>query len=321
MRFVSLPVPVIAGAGFSLLGIAAARGLVPGVIGPLLLATRPKTLPAAIVPVWVGCVLAWKLTGKFDPLLAGCTLFGAISIQIATNFFNDAIDAAKGADTERRTGPKRVTASGLLSQRAVMMAGGIFLLLATVCGLVLYSAVGWPILAIGIPSLYLAFGYTGGPFPLAYRGMGELFVIVFFGLVAVSGTVFVQTMEWRPEAFLLGGQIGLLSAVLISINNLRDREEDATTGKRTLAVRFGPKPARIMIWMEVKMAAVLGLGWFLFGLPWLVLATLPLWSLGLRISWGALTMPEGKGMNRLLAMSALQLVAFAALFHILAVIL
>jgi len=288
------------------------------VIGPLLLATRPKTLPAAIVPVWVGCVLAWKLTGKFDPLLAACTLFGAIFIQIATNFFNDAIDAAKGADTERRTGPQRVTASGLVPRRAVMMAGALFLLLATLCGVVLYSAVGWPILAIGIPSLYLAFGYTGGPFPLAYRGMGELFVIIFFGLVAVSGTVFVQTMEWRPEALLLGGQIGLLSAVLISINNLRDREEDTTTGKHTLAVRFGPKPARIIIWLEVKVAAVLGLAWFLFGLPWLVLATLPLWSLGLRIVWGALTMPEGREMNRLLAMSALQLVAFAALFHLLA---
>jgi 1,4-dihydroxy-2-naphthoate octaprenyltransferase len=294
------------------------EGLFRGVIGPLLLATRPKTLPAAIVPVWVGCVLAWKLTGRFDLMLAVCTLAGAVFIQIATNFFNDAIDSAKGADTERRMGPKRVTASGLVPRRVVMLAGGFFLLLATACGLVLYSAVGWPILAIGIPSLYLAFGYTGGPFPLAYRGMGELFVIVFFGFVAVAGTVYVQTMQWRPEALLLGAQIGLLSAVLISINNLRDREEDATTGKRTLAVRLGPKPARLIIWMEVKVAAVLGLAWFLFGFPWLVLATLPLWSLGMRIIWGALTMPEGKEMNRLLAMSALQLVAFAALFHLLA---
>nr|WP_226895306.1 1,4-dihydroxy-2-naphthoate octaprenyltransferase [Luteolibacter marinus] len=283
-----------------------------------MLATRPKTLPAAIVPVWAGCVLAWKLTGTFDLLLAVCTLAGAVFIQIATNLFNDAIDAAKGADTERRTGPQRVTASGLVSRRAVMVAGGVFLLLAFACGVVLYQAAGWPILAIGVPSLYLAYGYTGGPFPLAYRGMGELFVVLFFGLVAVAGTVFVQTLEWRPEAFLLGGQIGLLSAVLISINNLRDREEDATTGKRTLAVRLGPKPARIVIWLEIKLAVFLGLVWFAFGLPWLVLATLPLWTLGLRILWGAFTMPEGKGMNRLLAMAALQLVAFAGMFHLLA---
>lgn len=288
-------------------------------IGPLLLATRPKTLPAAIVPVWAGCVLAWKLTGKFDTALALCTLFGAVFIQIATNFFNDAIDAAKGADTARRAGPKRVTASGLVPRRVVMLAGAFFLLLAALCGLVLYQAAGWPILAIGIPSMYLAFGYTGGPFPLAYRGMGELFVIAFFGLVAVSGTVFVQTLEWRREALLLGAQIGLLSAVLISINNLRDREEDASTGKHTLAVRLGPKGARLIVWLEVKAAALLGLGWLYFGQPWLVLATLPLWTLGLRIIWGAFTMPEGKGMNRLLAMSALQLVAFAALFHLLAV--
>ena len=289
-------------------------------IAPLLLATRPKTLPAAVVPVWLGCVLAWKLTGKFDLLLALCTVGGAVFIQIATNLFNDAIDAAKGADTERRTGPRRVTASGLLSRKAVMTGAAAFLLLAIVCGVVLIRAAGWPILAIGLPSLYLAYGYTGGPFPLAYRGMGEIFVVAFFGLVAVAGTVFVQTLEWRPEAFLLGGQIGLLSAVLISINNLRDREEDATTGKRTLAVRLGPKPARLIVWLEVKLAVFLGLAWFAFGLPWLVLAVLPLLTLGLRIIWGAFTMPEGRGMNKLLALSALQLVAFAVLFHVLAVV-
>lgn len=297
-----------------------AAGLFRGVIKPLLMATRPKTLPAAIVPVWAGCVLAWKLTGRFDLLLALCTVGGAIFIQIATNLFNDAIDAAKGADTERRTGPQRVTASGLLSRRAVMTGGGVFLLLAFACGIVLYQAAGWPIIAIGVPSLYLAYGYTGGPFPLAYRGMGELFVVAFFGLVAVTGTVFVQTLQWRSEALLLGGQIGLLSAVLISINNLRDREEDSTTGKRTLAVRGGPKIARGIIWLEIKLAVFLGLGWFAFGLPWQVLAVLPLLTLGLRIIWGAFTMPEGGGMNKLLAMSALQLVAFAILFHILAVV-
>ena len=130
-----------------------------------LLAARPKTLPAAIVPVWAGCVLAWKLQGSWNPWLAFCTLAGAICIQIATNFFNDAIDAQKGADTEKRLGPTRVTSSGLISRRAVFIAAGVFLFLATLCGVVLYQAVGWPIIAIGLPSLYLAYGYTGGPFP------------------------------------------------------------------------------------------------------------------------------------------------------------
>jgi 1,4-dihydroxy-2-naphthoate polyprenyltransferase len=288
------------------------------VIRAFLLATRPKTLPAAVVPVWVGCVLTWKLSGNWSPKLAVATLLGAVFIQIATNFFNDAIDSAKGADTEKRLGPKRVTASGLLSRRTVMMCGAFFLVLAFVCGVVLYQAAGWPILAIGVPSLYLAFGYTGGPFPLAYRGMGELFVVLFFGIVAVCGTVFIQMLEWRPEALLLGLQVGLLSAVLISINNLRDREEDSTTGKRTLAVRWGGRAARILIWFEVKAAAILGLGWLYFGEPWLVLGTLPLWLAGFRIIWGVLTEPEGPRMNRLLAIAAVQLIAFAGMFHLFA---
>ena len=286
----------------------------------LLLATRPKTLPAAVVPVWAGCVLAWKLNGTWSPLLGICTLLGAVFIQIATNFFNDAIDSRKGADTEKRVGPRRVTASGLMSNRAVMLAGGVFLFLTVLCGIPLYQAAGWPILVIGIVSMYLAYGYTGGPFPLAYRGMGEIFVILFFGIIAVMGTVFVQIHEWRREALVLGLQVGFLSAVLISINNLRDRIEDAGTGKHTVAVRFGPKVARLLIWAEVKIPALLGIVWVLIGLPWLFAATLPLWTLGLRISWGAMSMDEGPGMNRLLALSALQLVVFAGLFHVCALV-
>ena len=285
-----------------------------------ILAARPKTLPAAIVPVWAGCVLAWKLTGTFNLWLAACTLVGAIAIQIATNFFNDAIDAKKGADTERRLGPQRVTASGLMSQQSVMRLGMAFLAVAVACGLVLYQARGWPIIAIGIPSMFLAYGYTGGPFPLAYRGMGELFVILFFGFVAVAGTVFIQTGIWAPESFLLGGQIGLLSAVLISINNLRDREEDASTGKRTLAVRWGPKVAVAVIWLEVKVAAFAGLGWMAFGHPALAVAGAPVLLLGLRIIWGVLTFPPGPAFNRLLALGGIQLLMFAAAYHIAAVV-
>ena len=280
------------------------------------LAARPKTLPAAIVPVWAGCVLAWKLSGSFDFLLALCTLGGAVAIQIATNFFNDAIDARKGADTERRLGPTRVTASGMMQPRTVMRLATLFLGIAVLCGMVLYQSRGWPIIAIGIPSLFLAYGYTGGPFPLAYRGMGELFVIGFFGLVAVTGTVFIQTGEWPREALLLGLQVGMLSSVLISINNLRDREEDATTGKRTLAVRFGPKIAVAVIWLEVKIAVFAGLGWIAFGHPSLAVAGAPVFLIGLRIIWGVLTFPPGPAFNRLLALGGVQLIFFAAAFHI-----
>lgn len=283
------------------------------------LAARPKTLPAAIVPVWAGCVLAWKLTGNFNLLLALYTVGGAIAIQIATNFFNDAIDAKKGADTERRLGPMRVTASGMMESKTVMQLATLFLGLAVACGVVLYQARGWPIIAIGIPSLFLAYGYTGGPFPLAYRGMGELFVILFFGLVAVTGTVFIQTGGWPHESLLLGLQIGLLSAVLISINNIRDREEDATTGKRTLAVRFGPKVAVAVIWLEVKIAAFAGLAWIAFDHPALAIAGAPVFLLGLRIMWGVMTFPPGPAFNRLLALGGVQLIIFAAAYHVAAV--
>ena len=279
------------------------------------LAARPKTLPAAIVPVWAGCVLAWKLSGHFNIALAVCTLGGAIAIQIATNFFNDAIDARKGADTDRRLGPTRVTAAGMMKPATVMLLANGFLGIAIACGVVLYQARGWPIIAIGLPSLFLAYGYTGGPFPLAYRGMGELFVIGFFGLVAVTGTVFIQTGEWPREALLLGLQIGLLSAILISINNLRDREEDTLTGKRTLSVRFGPKFAVATIWLEVKFAVFVGLGWIALGQPALAIAGAPVFLIGLRIIWGVLTFPPGPAFNRLLALGGVQLILFAAAFH------
>lgn len=283
------------------------------------LAARPKTLPAALVPVWAGCVLAWKLTGCFDLPLAIWTLVGAIAIQIATNFFNDAIDARKGADTARRLGPVRVTASGMMSAQSVMRVACAFLGVAVASGVALYQARGWPIAAIGIPSLFLAYGYTGGPFPLAYRGMGELFVIGFFGIVAVTGTVFIQTGDWPREALLLGLQIGLLSSILISINNLRDREEDAMTGKRTLAVRFGPKLAVAVIWLEVKVAVFAGLGWIAFGQPALAIAGAPVFLIGLRIIWGVLTFPPGPAFNRLLALGGIQLILFAAALHFAAV--
>jgi len=215
----------------------------------LLLAARPKTLPAAVVPVWLGTALAYHLTAEWSVALMLATLGATICIQIATNLFNDAIDAHKGADTEQRLGPKRVTASGLVSAKTVFSWAGIFLGLACLCAIVLIMERGWVIIAIGVPSLYLSYGYTGGPVPLAYRGLGELFVFLFFGLVATLGTYFVQTGEWQAEAALLGAIVGWLSCFLIAINNLRDVDEDTSTGKRTLTVRLGASMYKRIMFM------------------------------------------------------------------------
>lgn len=224
------------------------------------LATRPKTLSAAVIPVWAGCMVVWRITGTWNLRLAILTVLSALCLQIACNFFNDAIDARKKADTSKRQGPRRMTATGSLTRFQVICGALAFLLLAASFAWPLYELRGWPILAIGIPSMLLCYGYTGGPFPLAYRGLGEVFVILFFGLVAVLGTIFVQIGLNSPAeglaftrsvaaynaGIVIGLQCGLLSAVMISINNIRDRKEDEQTGKRTLAVRFGDSRARGM---------------------------------------------------------------------------
>ncbi len=284
-------------------------------IKAILSGARPKTLAAGVVPVWAGGVLAWKLSGAFDAWLWVCTLLGALCIQIATNFYNDAVDGKKGADGEGRTGPRRLTGTGEMSFAQVMGIGTAFLVGAAFFGAFLVMERGWLMLVIGLPSLFFAYGYTGGPFPLAYRGLGELFVIVFFGFVAVMGTVFIQTGTWPREAVLLGGQIGLLSAVLISVNNFRDREGDALVGKRTLAVRLGRKVAAAVIWLEIKIAAFLGVAWLAMDYPLFGLASMPVLVIGMRIIWGVLTLPPDQRMNRLLALGALELVLFAGVFH------
>jgi 1,4-dihydroxy-2-naphthoate octaprenyltransferase len=216
----------------------------PSKITPWILAARPKTLGAAIAPVLVGSALGAKLGGEFCIWLMLATLGSCICLQIATNLFNDAVDALKGSDTKERIGPTRITASGMMAPRTVLMVAAGVLVLATLLAVPLIMYRGWPIIAIGIPSLWFCYGYTGGPVPLAYRGLGELFVILFFGLIAVTGSAFVQSGQWHVEALIAGLQVGMLSTVLIAINNLRDIEEDTKTGKRTLAVRFGKTFAR-----------------------------------------------------------------------------
>ncbi|MEG0144069.1 MAG: 1,4-dihydroxy-2-naphthoate octaprenyltransferase [Akkermansia sp.] len=224
------------------------------------LAARPKTLTASIIPVWAGCMVVWRMTGHWSLSLAFFTVASCMCLQIACNLFNDAIDHKKQADTAKRIGPQRMTASGQLSPRAVMLGGTFFLLAACGLAMPLILLRGLPLLFIGIPSLYFAYGYTGGPYPLAYKGLGELFVILFFGLVAVLGTILVQigtgiyvsgsegidTLRVYHAGIVMGIQCGLLSAVMISVNNIRDRQEDMTTGKRTLAVRLGNDRARGM---------------------------------------------------------------------------
>jgi 1,4-dihydroxy-2-naphthoate octaprenyltransferase len=280
-----------------------------------LLASRPKTLPAAIAPVAAGCALAWKIHHAFNLTLALCTLLSTLAIQIATNYFNDAVDAGKGADTSQRLGPRRATATGLVSPRAMLTAGAAALLAAIAFSLPLIAARGWPILAIGMLALYFSYGYTGGPAPLAYLGLGELFVILFFGLIAVSGTVFVQTGSWTPHSLIAGFQAGLLSTALIAINNLRDRHEDQQSGKRTLAVRTGPAAARAMITTWCLLPFALGFLWLLYPqthrLAWW---PLPAAALGCFVSWKVIRTEPSRTYNRYLALAALQLILWTTLF-------
>lgn len=277
-----------------------------------LLAARPKTLPAAIVPVWVGSmpllVDGSDFTGSWP--LFWCTLASALCIQVATNLFNDAIDHVKGADTAQRLGPKRVTASGLLRPGTVLIGALAFCLLATLIAIPLIMTRGWAIVAIGAVSLYFSFGYTGGPWPLAYRGLGEIFVLAFFGFVAVAGSFFVQSGEWGGgEILRLGLQCGCYSCVLIAVNNLRDIAEDRKSNKRTLAVRFGETFARVEILVFCFLPVLL---WVAFAGSMLEIAIglLPL-PIAAILSFGVFRCKPGPVYNRFLALGALQLILFA----------
>lgn len=246
-------------------------------MSPWILAARPLTLGAAAIPVLAGAALAAS-TGAFDPFVSAVVLFCALLIQIATNYFNDAIDHAKGADTSERLGPLRVTSAGLLPARRVMAGAVACLALSAFAALFLVWRGGWVILAIGIVSLLCAWLYTGGPFPLAYLGLGEVFVILFFGLIAVAGTYYLNALEFTPLAWLAGLQIGLHSALLLAVNNLRDLETDRRARKKTLAARFGLAFARRETALLAVLPLVLGAAWLPAGYFWaflLPLATLP----------------------------------------------
>jgi len=238
-----------------------------------ILAARPKTLTAAVAPVLAGVGVAAH-HHAFRPLPALAALVGAILIQIATNLANDYYDFVRGGDTEERVGPVRVTQAGIIPPSAVKRGMILTLAAALLVGIYLVYVGGWPIVWIGLASLALAVLYTGGPFPLAYHGLGDLFVFVFFGLVAVSGTFYVQGLAWPRDAFLAGAAMGGLTTAILVVNNLRDIETDEKVGKRTLAVRLGPTGTKVefvLMLLSAFAAPVVGIA--LFAWPMAVLAT------------------------------------------------
>jgi len=224
-------------------------------LGTWLLAARPRTLPAAASPVIMGSALAYD-DGGFHLLSALAALTGALLIQIGTNFANDYFDHVKGVDTEHRTGPLRATQAGLVAPRQMIMAASIVFALALIVGVYLVMRGGWPIVAIGLAGIACGYLYTGGPAPIGYIGLGDLFVLLFFGPVAVGGTYYVQTTSVTKEAMLAGIAAGLLSTAILTVNNLRDVDTDLSAGKKTLAVRFGKGFAR---WEYVLCVVAAGL--------------------------------------------------------------
>jgi 1,4-dihydroxy-2-naphthoate octaprenyltransferase len=233
-------------------------------------ATRPRTLVAAVVPVAVGLALA-RGGGVLDAPVAAATLGAALLIQIATNFANDYGDFVRGADGPERLGPRRLSgAPG--GAAAVRRATAVVVALAALIGLFLVARGGWPILAIGVASLAAALAYTGGPLPLAYHGLGDVFVFAFFGPVAVAGTYYLQRGALDPRVLLAAVPVGCLAVAILVVNNLRDIDGDRRAGKRTLAVRLGAAGTRVeyLLLLATAFAAALGAG------VWLPLAVAPL---------------------------------------------
>lgn len=220
------------------------------------MAIRPRTLPAAIAPVLIGTAMAYG-DGAGHSISALAALAGALLIQIGTNLANDYFDFKKGADTEERVGPVRVTHAGLIRPKAVISAALFIFFLAGLLCLFMIQRGGWPIAAIGVASVLSGFFYTGGPRPLGYLGLGEFFVIIFFGPVAVAGTYYIQSLDVNGVVVLAGIAPGLLSAAILAVNNLRDIDTDQRCGKKTLAVRFGPTFARSEYFFLIMTAALI----------------------------------------------------------------
>jgi 1,4-dihydroxy-2-naphthoate polyprenyltransferase len=277
-----------------------------------LMAARPRTLPAAVAPVLVGTALSWT---ERDLRLGGFVfaLLGALFIQVGTNLSNDYSDARRGADTEDRLGPVRVTAGGLVPPRRVLVATYVSFAAAVLCGVYLVWLAGPVLLAIGAASILAGVLYTGGPRPYGYEGLGEVFVFLFFGVVAVTGSYYVQTETLVWEAFGMAVPVGLLAAAILVVNNVRDLETDRRAGKRTLAVRLGRRRTRalyaaMLAGAYVALTAVAlagGLEWALLGL-----LTVPA-AVGLARTVGAHA--DGPTLNAALARTGVLQLAFCVL--------
>jgi 1,4-dihydroxy-2-naphthoate polyprenyltransferase len=280
-----------------------------------LMAARPRTLPAAVAPVLVGTALA-ATEGTFKWLTFLAAMIGAVFIQIGTNLSNDYSDARRGADTEDRLGPVRVTAGGLVPPRQVLVATYFAFGVAVLAGAYLIATAGWELLLVGAASILAGVLYTGGPRPYGYEGLGEVFVFLFFGVVAVSGSYFAQVERVGWEALVLAVPVGLLAAAILVVNNVRDLETDRRAGKRTLAVRLGRRRARALYAAMVYGAFVcLPLPWLLGSdvlSAWLLLAlaALPLAVPGVQT---VRSRTDGPSLNGALARTGLLQLSFCAL--------
>ncbi len=278
------------------------------------MASRPATLPAAAVPVLVGVAAAVSEGAALRPVVFAITLVAALLIQVGTNFANDYSDFHRGADHEGRLGPTRVTQSGLISQSAVKTGILTAFGLAALFGAGLAWVGGWPIIFIGLFSILSGLAYTGGPFPLGYHGLGDLFVFVFFGPVAVVGTAYLQTGAWSMHALLLSIPLGLLTTNILVVNNLRDLPTDAVAGKRTLAVRIGDRATRMQYTLFIAAAYLVPLILALKNpsFRWLLLTllTIPLAvSLVRRVAGGV----SGRALNPILGETGRLLLGFGFL--------
>jgi 1,4-dihydroxy-2-naphthoate octaprenyltransferase len=283
-----------------------------GALGTWWLAARPATLTAAVVPVVVGTAVAHATAAvRWDTALAA--LLGASAIQIGTNFANDVFDAEKGADTPDRLGPVRAVAAGLLSAGAMRAGMIVAFAVATLFGVYLTWAAGWPIVVIGVLSVASGIAYTGGPYPLGYNGLGDLFVMVFFGLVAVLGTVFVQTGELPALAWAAAVPVGAIATAILVVNNVRDRATDVRAGKRTLVVRFGRRFGELEYAILLAVAYATPLAIALASGGWAVCAPLVTGPAAVALARRVRT-EEGPALNATLAATAKLLLAFGLLF-------
>ena len=251
-------------------------------MGAWLLATRPKTLPAAIAPVILGTAIA--IADKHFAWLEAAAAFSvALLLQIGVNVANDYFDYLKGIDSEDRLGPPRVAQSGLIPAKQVRTGMALIFFLSFIPGIYLLAVGGWPVLFIGLACISAALAYSGGPFPLASHGLGDIFVFIFFGLVAVGGTYYVQALRLTPMVWLMGTIEGLLITAILVVNNLRDIQTDRQSGKRTLAVIIGERASKMeyLLLLGIAYAIPIILWMSRHGSVWMIM---PLFSLPLALS-------------------------------------